>query len=56
MESDIVTFTKAMFHADDETFGITTGGGTDSISNVVLAYKLWAREVKGIHKPNFVAC
>jgi sphinganine-1-phosphate aldolase len=43
-----------MFHSDEEVTGITTTGGTDSISNAILCYKLWAREVKGITKPNLV--
>ena len=54
MENDIVAFTKDIFNGDDETLGITTGGGTDSISNAVLTYKLWAKEVKGVKTPNLV--
>ena len=40
--------TKQVFNGDDETFGMTSTGGTDSCMNAVLAYKLWAREEKGI--------
>ena len=53
MEAEIVRFTKEIFHADSEVTGLTTSGGTDSISNAVLAYKLQAKE-RGVTRPNLV--
>ena len=49
----MLNFTLDLFKADENGIGITTFGGTDSIANAVLAYKLkylaW-----GITKPNIV--
>lgn len=41
-------------NGDEEVCGHVTTGGTDSISNAILAHKFWGREVKGITKPNIV--
>lgn len=54
MNADIVNATKKLFHGDDDTYGITTVGGSESIMSSLIAYKLWAKDVKGITKPNFV--
>lgn len=47
-------FARDMCHGDKEVTGYTTTGGTDSIAQAILTYKHWAREVKGITKPNFI--
>ena len=54
MERELIMFAREMCHGDEEVSGFTTTGGTDSISNAILAYKHWAREVKGITSPNLV--
>ena len=40
MENYMLNFTLDLFKADENGIGITTFGGTDSIANAVLAYKL----------------
>ena len=54
MEWEIVHFAWKICNGDDEVCGYTTTGGTDSISNAILTYKHWGKEVKGITKPNIV--
>lgn len=54
MEWELVMFAREMCHGDKNVTGFTTTGGTDSIANAILAYKHWAREVKGITSPNLV--
>jgi len=54
MENYMINFTLNIYHAGSDAIGITTSGGTDSIANAVLSYKMkylaW-----GITKPNIVA-
>uniref|UniRef100_A0A7S3NBI7 sphinganine-1-phosphate aldolase n=1 Tax=Euplotes harpa TaxID=151035 RepID=A0A7S3NBI7_9SPIT len=54
LNADIANLTKRLFNGDDETYAFTTCGGTESIMSSIAAYKFWAREEKGITKPNIV--
>ena len=54
MENYILDFTLNLFNAPPEACAITSFGGTDSIANAVLSYKLKYLE-RGIIKPNIVA-
>lgn len=40
MENYMINFTLDIYHADSNAIGITTSGGTDSIANAVLSYKM----------------
>lgn len=45
-----------LYNGSEEQCGITTSGGTESILTAVLAHREWAKQEKGITKPNIVAC
>jgi glutamate/tyrosine decarboxylase-like PLP-dependent enzyme len=57
-EGEIIAMTLDMLHADavidGEPAGLVTSGGSGSILHAVLAYREWAREERGIERPNFV--
>jgi glutamate/tyrosine decarboxylase-like PLP-dependent enzyme len=57
-EGEIIAMTLDMLHADaitdGEPAGLVTSGGSGSILHAVLAYREWAREQRGIERPNFV--
>jgi glutamate/tyrosine decarboxylase-like PLP-dependent enzyme len=57
-EGEIIAMTLDMLHADaitdGEPAGLVTSGGSGSILHAVLAYREWAREERGIDRPNFV--
>jgi sphinganine-1-phosphate aldolase len=57
-EGEIIAITLDMLHAaaveDGEPAGLVTSGGSGSILHAVLAYREWAREQRGIDRPNFV--
>jgi glutamate/tyrosine decarboxylase-like PLP-dependent enzyme len=57
-EGEIIAMTLDMLHADaitdGEPAGLVTSGGSGSILHAVLAYREWAREGRGIDRPNFV--
>lgn len=54
LNADIINSTKKLFHADDETEGFTTFGGTESICAAIAAYKFLALKERGVTKPNLV--
>lgn len=54
LEAEIITMVKNLLHGDSETCGVSTSGGTESIMMAMLAYRNWAREEKGIFRPNIV--
>jgi sphinganine-1-phosphate aldolase len=54
MNSDIVNSVIKLFHGDEDTHGMTTSGGTESIIASIAAYKLFAKKTKGITRPNLV--
>jgi len=53
-ENDIIRMTINMLGGDDDCVGVCTTGGTESILMTVKAYRDYAKEVKGITKPNMV--
>ena len=53
-EAEIIAMTSAMLHGDDQTGGVVTSGGTESLMNPLLAYREWARETKGITNPEVI--
>lgn len=56
-EAEIVRMTAGMLGAnetDDEIVGTVSSGGTESILLAVKAYRDWARETRGIRRPNMV--
>ncbi|XP_020292659.1 sphingosine-1-phosphate lyase isoform X2 [Pseudomyrmex gracilis] len=54
MEAEVVRIACGLFHGDEETCGTMTTGGTESILLACKAYRDYAREVKGIKKPEIV--
>jgi glutamate/tyrosine decarboxylase-like PLP-dependent enzyme len=59
-EGEIIAMALDLMHgdsaqsADDGPVGLITSGGTGSILHSVLAYREWARNEKGITRPNIV--
>ncbi len=58
-EAEIVSMTGNMMHADavnekDEVCGTVSSGGTESIMLAMKTYRDWARDKKGIKKPEMV--
>lgn len=57
-EAEIVAMTADMLGAsqtDDEICGTVSSGGTESILLAMKTYRDWARETKGIKKPEIIA-
>jgi glutamate/tyrosine decarboxylase-like PLP-dependent enzyme len=53
-EAEIIAMTSAMLHGDEQTGGVVTSGGTESLMNPLLTYREWARETKGITDPQVI--
>jgi sphinganine-1-phosphate aldolase len=57
-EGEIIAMTLDLLHADAvtgaEPVGLVTSGGSGSILHAVMAYREWARDQRGIDRPNFV--
>jgi len=56
-EAEIVRMTAGMLGAgetEDEIVGTVSSGGTESILLAVKAYRDWARQARGIRRPNMV--
>ena len=53
-EAEIVAMTADMLHGDDETGGVVTSGGTESLMNPMLVYREWGRETKGVTQPQVI--
>ncbi|MFU8772312.1 MAG: aminotransferase class V-fold PLP-dependent enzyme [Anaerolineales bacterium] len=62
-ESEIVSMTANMLGTDDtakeqdpsnQICGTVTSGGTESILLAMKTYRDWARQVKGVHKPEMI--
>jgi len=62
-EAEVVAMTANMLHADsvtedldadDEVCGVISSGGTESILLAMKTYRDWARDIKGISKPEMV--
>ncbi|XP_055917558.1 sphingosine-1-phosphate lyase [Eupeodes corollae] len=54
MEAEVVKMISTLFNGDENTSGTMTTGGTESILLACKAYRDYAREVKGITKPNMI--
>src|SRR5690242_11815411 len=54
LEAEIVAMTATMLHGDEQTCGVVTFGGTESLINPVLAYRDQARLEKGIDRPEMI--
>jgi glutamate/tyrosine decarboxylase-like PLP-dependent enzyme len=56
MENETLAMVRSLLHGDDETAGIFTSGGTESIFLAVLAMREWARhERPGVSRPRIAA-
>lgn len=53
-ESELINFFIKMMNGDEEATGTTTSGGTESILLSILAYRNYARDVKGITEPELI--
>jgi len=56
-ESEIVSMTAQMLgagHTNDEVVGTVTSGGTESILLAMKTYRDYAKESRGVHKPELV--
>jgi glutamate/tyrosine decarboxylase-like PLP-dependent enzyme len=54
MEAEIIAMTAGMLHGDDDTGGIVTSGGTESLVSAMLTYREWGRKEKGIERPQVI--
>eukprot|EP00741_Cyanophora_paradoxa_P004687 tig00000823_g4549.t1 len=54
-ESECVRMAVTLLNGDEEACGIMTASGTESILLAIKAARDWARETKGITKPEIVA-
>jgi len=54
MEAEIIRWTCNLYKGDQNSCGIVTSGGTESIILSMLAYREKARVEKGVTKPNIV--
>ncbi|XP_030766091.1 sphingosine-1-phosphate lyase [Sitophilus oryzae] len=54
MEAEVIRIVASLFHGDKNACGSMTSGGTESILMACKAYRDYAREKKGIRKPEMV--
>ena len=54
MEAEIIRWTLNLYKGDKNACGIVTSGGTESIILSMLAYRVQAKEERGVTKPNIV--
>ena len=54
MEKEIISMTINLFHGNDQTCGLLTSGGTESLIMAALAYREWGKN-KGIKHPEIIA-
>ena len=54
MESEILKMVLRMFNGPEGSCGITTSGGTESIILAICAYREYAKEHRGVTRPNLV--
>ena len=55
MDAEIVAMTKQIMHADENSAGCVTTGGSESLMLMLKAYRNEGREVRGIKTPEVVA-
>lgn len=54
MEAEVVRMAANLFHGDSDACGTMTSGGTESIIMACKAYRDFARETRGVRKPEIV--
>jgi sphinganine-1-phosphate aldolase len=54
LEAEIIAMTADMLHGDDDTSGLVTSGGTESLVTAMLTYREWGRNTKGIDRPQII--
>jgi len=54
LEAEIVAMTAAMLHGDEQTCGVLTFGGTESLIDPLLAYRDRGLREKGITEPEVI--
>ena len=54
MEAEIIAMTASMLHGDEDTGGLITSGGTESLVTAMLTYREWGRNTKGIERPQII--
>lgn len=54
-EAEVVAMTAAMLNGDSGVCGTVTSGGTESILLAMKTYRDWARERRGIRRPEIIA-
>lgn len=54
LEAEIIKMALDLYHGPQDSCGLLTSGGTESIFLSVLAYREWGKK-RGIKKPNIVA-
>jgi len=56
MESEVLAMVRGLLHGDEDSAGIFTSGGTESIFQGITAMREWARrERPEVHRPEIVA-
>jgi len=53
-EAEVIAWCAKLFHGNETVCGNITPGGTYSIMEAMRTYKKWAKETKGIDRPNMV--
>jgi len=54
LEAEIIAMTASMLHGDEDTGGLITSGGTESLVTAMLTYREWGRSQKGITEPEVI--
>lgn len=54
MEAELIRWTLDLYKGGEDTCGIVTQGGTESILLTMLAYREQAEKERGVYKPNIV--
>ena len=54
MEAEIIAMTADILHGDENTGGLVTSGGTESLVTAMLAYREWGRNTRGIARPQII--
>jgi len=54
MEAEVVSMAREMMHGGPRVCGAMTSGGTESILMAVKSYRDWARDKKGVTKPELI--
>ncbi|KAH7644323.1 sphingosine-1-phosphate lyase [Dermatophagoides farinae] len=55
MEAEIIRMVINLYHGDKNCCGSVTSGGTESIVLAIKAYRDYARDIRGVRKPELVA-